>query len=86
MSVAVAVQDEQGDAITDAEVVFSVDGGEEQACDGNHCGWEREGTFVVTARKAGYDDAQKSIVVGPDADGCHVESQTLTLTLTSTEP
>lgn len=75
------MKDEQGDPITDAEVVFSVDGGEEEACDANHCGSEREGTFVITARKAGYEDAQKSIVVGPDADGCHVETETLALTL-----
>jgi hypothetical protein len=88
-SVAVDVRDEQDNPITDAEVVFSVDGSAEEACDGLPtsyvCGWEREGTFVITARKAGYDDARASVEVGEDEDGCHVAGQSLTLTLIATD-
>lgn len=87
VSVTATVEDEAGDPVDDADVVFRVDGGDEQDCsllsDGQYsCGFEVEGAIVVTARKAGFVDAESGAVdVVEDADGCHVVGQSVTLTL-----
>lgn len=85
-SVQVTVVDAQGQQLSDVSVVFTVDGSPESDCenisDGLYvCGWEREGSFVVTARKTGYEDAHTSVHVGPTASGCHVDGKQITLTL-----
>jgi hypothetical protein len=85
-SVQVTVTDEQGPA-TDTTVVFSVNGGAETDCETITesdfvCGWEREGNFVITARKTGYADATQSVKVGRTEDGCHVEGKRVELELT----
>lgn len=86
-SVNVTVSDEADAVVDDADVVFSVDGGAEQACDnlgggGYACGTEIEGDFVVTARKDGFVDAVSgTVTVEKDADGCHVVGESVALTL-----
>jgi hypothetical protein len=90
-SVSVTVLDEAGQRVQDARVTFTRDGGaEEQAecvpsASGAGCaqwvaGWERPGDFVVKATSAdGTRQAQGQATVG---DGtCHVEGQSLQLTL-----
>ena len=84
-SVQVTVTDDQGQPLTDAKVTFSVNGQAAEDCKllGNDyvCGWEIKGAFVITARKAGYVDAQQSVSVGELPDGCHVDGKQLTLQL-----
>jgi hypothetical protein len=85
-SVQVTVTDEQGPA-TDTTVVFSVNGGAETDYETITesdfvCGWEREGNFVITARKTGYADAVQSVKVGRTENGCHVEGKRIELELT----
>lgn len=85
-SVTVNVKDGAGAAVTDATVTYTVDGGASKTCesilmDGTYvCGYEEEGAFVVTATK-GAMTATQNITIGKTPDGCHVEGQTITLTL-----
>jgi hypothetical protein len=86
-SVQVTVVDPQGNQLSDASVVFSLDGSPESNCENISeglyvCGWEREGSFVVSARKVGYRDAHTSVDVGLMSSGCHVDGKQITLTLT----
>jgi hypothetical protein len=85
--VQVIVTAEQGARVTDACVVFAVNGGAENDRelfgDKYISGWEREGNFVIAARKASYADAQKSVRVESIENGCHVAGKQLTLELTS---
>lgn len=85
-SVRVTVVEAEGKPLSDVSVVFSLDGSPETNCENISeelyvCGWEREGSFVVTARKAGYGDAQTSVDVGLMSSGCHVDGKQITLTL-----
>jgi hypothetical protein len=85
-SVQVTVVEAGGKPLGDVSVVFSLDGSPESDCENVYddlyvCGWEREGKFVVTARKAGYGDAQTSVDVGLSSSGCHVDGKQVTLTL-----
>ena len=86
-SVTATVEDADGNPVDDAAVVFSDDGAAEVACqflaDGQYaCGTEVEGSIVVTARKAGFVDAESSALdVALDDDGCHVVGKAVTLTL-----
>lgn len=88
-SVSVNVKDVDGAAIDDAEVVYTVDDGDEEDCDnlgeGRYaCGAEVAGDFVVTAIKAGYADAERGVTV---EDGeCHVAGETVELILVETGP
>ena len=85
-SVTVKVVDMAGAVIADAVVTFSVNGGAAETCeafpDGTSyvCGLEREGQFSITATK-GADTKTQAVTVTKTADGCHVEGQTITITL-----
>ncbi|HEX5747993.1 MAG TPA: hypothetical protein VFZ09_17255 [Archangium sp.] len=91
-SVQVNVVDPRGNAVRDARVTFTRDGsaeqqalcnGSEQAqgnCDTWVTGYEQPGEYVITATSAdGQRTARQSVSVGEDE--CHVQSQTVTLTL-----
>ena len=90
-SVSVTVLDEAGQRVQDARVTFTRDGGaEEQAdcvpsttgsgCSGWVAGWEQPGDFVIKATSAdGTRQAQGQVTV--DDGTCHVEGQSLQLTL-----
>lgn len=85
-SVMAKVVDGAGAAVTDAMVTYTVDGGASKTCDsvamdGNYvCGYEEAGAFVVTATK-GAMTATQNVTIVKTADGCHVEGQSITLTL-----
>jgi hypothetical protein len=89
-SVSVHVVDAQGEAVTDAKVTFTRDGGASQPAEcvypaGEGCeswvtAWERTGHFVVRAESADgtkHDEAAVDVT----EDDCHVQGKTLTLTL-----
>lgn len=91
-SVNVKVVDAQGMAVTDAVVTFSVNGGADEmaecvnpvggmgTCQEWVAGWERDGNFTVTATSAdGMKTATQMVTVTKDA--CHVQPQSVTLTL-----
>jgi hypothetical protein len=85
----VSIQDTAGSPIDSSllEVTFTVDGGGSTPCDdvgdGWVCGWETSGDLVVTARADGYEDAEATVTIARGE--CHVEGQTLTLTLDAAE-
>lgn len=84
-SLTVKVVDGMGAAVSDATLTFSVDGGAAQNCenfmDGSYvCGFEIDGTFVVTATK-GMATQMQTVVVKLTENGCHVDSQSITMTL-----
>ena len=91
-SVQVNVVDPQGNPQRDARVTFTLDGGPEQQalcngseqtqgnCDSWVTGYEQPGDYVITATSAdGQRTARQSVSVTEDE--CHVQSQTVTLTL-----
>ncbi|TNE87973.1 MAG: hypothetical protein EP330_16940 [Deltaproteobacteria bacterium] len=83
-SVIVFVEDSGGTPVADAEVVFTVDGGAEEACmdnDGGEfvCGFEQDGHFAITGDGWGF--APTTVEVDVDADACHVITETVTLVL-----
>lgn len=85
-SVSVSVVDDAGTFLSDATVVFSVDGGADEPCElvGDTsfvCGWERAGEIVVKASKAGLMGDNETVVVEMDADGCHVVGQAIEILL-----
>jgi hypothetical protein len=83
-SVVVKVLDAAGVSVTDAEVVFSVNGGIMQACTvlatSFVCGMESGGAFVITATR-GID--MGTVEVNVRRDECHVITQTVELILTA---
>lgn len=85
-SVTVKVVDVSGAIIVDATLTFSVNGGAAEMCDvapdgmSYVCGYERDGDITITATK-GADTKSATVTVTKTPDGCHVESQTLTITL-----
>ncbi|OJT25784.1 hypothetical protein BO221_07995 [Archangium sp. Cb G35] len=91
-SVQVNVVDPRGNPVRDARVTFSLNGSAEQLalcnggeqtqgnCDTWVTGYEQPGNYVVTATSAdGQRTARQSVTVGEDE--CHVQTQTVTLTL-----
>lgn len=85
-SLTVEVLDPEGKPIQDAQVHFSVDGGDSQICDGwgngtYVCGYEVAGELTVTVEAEGYLDAQTVANVVMDDVGCHVVGQAVSLTL-----
>jgi hypothetical protein len=85
-SVTVTVVDATGAVVTDAVVTFTVDSGTLETCaplpDGTSCtcGYEREGTFAVTAIKGGMTNT-RYVTITKSGDACHVEGQSITITL-----
>ena len=86
-SVTLEVVDAQTDEpITDADIAFTVDGGEPRApadaFDGTYgLAYEEEGTFEVTIAAPGYEPAQRTYDIELDAEGCHVDGVTDTVEL-----
>ncbi|MFE8603984.1 Ig-like domain-containing protein [Archangium violaceum] len=91
-SVQVNVVDPRGTPVRDARVTFSLNGSAEQLalCNGSELAqgncdtwvtsYEQPGNYVVTATSAnGQRTARQSVTVGEDE--CHVQTQTVTLTL-----
>ena len=91
-SVQVNVVDPRGNPQRDARVTFTLDGGPQQQalcngseqtqgnCDNWVTGYEQPGDYVITATSAdGQRTARRSVSVTEDE--CHVQSQTVTLTL-----
>ena len=88
-SVNVVLTGEFGEAIPDAAVQYSVNGGELRDCEPANwddslvaesafiCGWEEAGDFTIVASAEGYESTETQIVV--EADECHVISQSLEL-------
>jgi hypothetical protein len=85
-SVTAKVVDKTGAIVSDAVVTFSVDGGAAEMCEtfpdgtGYVCGHERAGQFTVSATK-GADTKTQTVTVKKTDDGCHVDSQSITITL-----
>jgi hypothetical protein len=74
-SVNVTVADDGGAGVDDAEVTYTVDGGNESDCEsfgeGDYaCGVEESGEITVYVVAAGFEEAQQTVEV--DADRCHV--------------
>jgi hypothetical protein len=88
-SVTVEVVDADGTPVEGASVTFSVNDAEAQPCEdmgGSFvCGWEQAGEVTVVASAPGYVDGTGTVTVGEDNEGCHVESQTLTVVLDGQE-
>jgi hypothetical protein len=91
-SVQVNVVDPRGNPVRDARVTFTLNGSAEQQalCNGSeqtqgNCdtwvtGYEQPGDYVITVTSAnGQRTTRQSVSVGEDE--CHVQSQTVTLTL-----
>ncbi|HYO69263.1 MAG TPA: hypothetical protein VEU33_24610 [Archangium sp.] len=91
-SVQVNVVDPRGNPVRDARVTFTLNGSEVQQalCNGSelaqgNCdtwvtGYEQPGEYIITATSAdGQRTARQSVSVGEDE--CHVQSQTVMLTL-----
>lgn len=85
-SVTVKVVDMAGAIVSDAVVTFTVDGGASTACEqfpggeSYTCGYELDGEFIITVTK-GADTKTQSVTVKNEADGCHVDSELITITL-----
>ncbi len=82
VSVSVSVVDGDGQAVPDAAVTYSVDGGVDVACDRLSdetstfaCGYEVSGSLEIVVIATGYAPFDRTLVV--EADACHVISQTL---------
>ena len=88
-SVTVSLVDDAGAAIpAEAEPVveYAVDGGAAEPCDSIDgasfvCGYEVAGELTISASASGFAPASEVVEVPMTADGCHVESQSLTLAL-----
>ncbi len=83
-SVSVKVVDAQGAPVPDATLTFS-NGALVQDCvnmmNGLYvCGYEEDGPITVTATK-GADTNMQGVTVMQSPDGCHVEGQSITITL-----
>lgn len=72
-----------GSVVEDAEVVFSVDGGDFDACenlgDSWVCGWEIAGDSIVRASAPGSDTVERSYAITSDI--CHVDGKSDTIEL-----
>jgi hypothetical protein len=92
-SVSLTVVDAAGDPVADAVAEWSVDGGAWSSCDAVFepgsfaCGWEVSGTLSISVTADGYADWSDDVVVGMDAEGCHVVGAVVTAVLeASTDP
>lgn len=84
-SVSVQVVDGSGMPVSEATVTFSVNGGPAQNCEtfmsGSYvCGYEQAGMITITATN-GTDTQMQTVTVTKTADGCHVQGQSITITL-----
>jgi hypothetical protein len=83
-SLRIFVVDSTGSAITDATVTYSVDDGPTQDCNNApnsnefYCAQERAGDFLITVSRGATKKTQSLEV---DEDYCHVETETITITL-----
>jgi hypothetical protein len=87
-SVQVTVVDADGNAPTNPAVTFQPAGGQESPCDSfgeasNEftCGFEVSGDITIRATADGLQGAEQVVNVGETADGCHVETEQITITL-----
>ena len=90
-SVQVTLSDAQGVAIAAATVRFQVNGGDWQdatciSTDTSLCtewvtGYETEGTYNIEASKEGYETGTATTEVTLTDDGCHVDTQQVSITL-----
>lgn len=84
-----------GDALDEASIVYSVDGGTEtitactnddafvEHCDSFTLAYEVEGEFEITISASGYEDQTKTVTIEKTEDGCHVIGKTLTVNMVS---
>ncbi len=84
VSVTVNVTGNAGDAINDAIVSFTVDGGAASDCsflaDGDYlCGTEQSGDFVITISRPGFITETATATVA--ADECHVIGESVAVVL-----
>jgi len=86
-SLGIRVTDQTGAPVTDATVTASVDDEAPLGCAASGslgdytCDFfEREGVFTVRAARAG-ETASATATVGRTADGCHVDTEALALTV-----
>ena len=87
-SVNVQILDETGQPVADATPTYSVDGGEEQACEddgtgGYNCGEDQSGEITVHVSLDGYEDEEASVTV--EADECHVITESLEIQLVASQ-
>lgn len=80
-SVSVRVEDASGAPVNEATLTYSVDGGASKACDGSVCGWDEVGDFVITAEGAEGQMNTEEVTVQRASDGCHADSQHVTVVL-----
>lgn len=88
-SLAVTVTESGGGAVDDADVTAALDGAAPQACeavgqgDGSYACpfFEQVGQFVVSAERAGFTGDSATVTVALTADGCHVDTAAVSLTL-----
>ena len=75
-----------------ATVVYAVDGGEFKACDAEDvipdaefatyfCGWEEVGEFTYKVSGDSIGETTGTAVIGLSDDGCHVETEEISLTV-----
>ncbi len=83
LSVLVHVEDDGGDAISEAEVSYTTDGATWMPCEGMGsdwgCGWEVSGEITVRAEAEGLQTTEDTVTV--EQGECHVIQQELTLVL-----
>ncbi|MBN2798194.1 MAG: hypothetical protein JXX28_03540 [Deltaproteobacteria bacterium] len=86
-AVNVTVVDDLGDALSTAEVVYSVGQAAPIACDNvgagaYACAYEVEGEITVSATaEGGFAPDEATVTVALDEEGCHVVPQAVTLVL-----
>ncbi len=90
-SVQVTVDDDAGEPVTDAVVTFRANDGIAQRCategDGLYfCGVELFGDFVISVTRTGFVGQTAAVTVERDAEGCHVVTETLAITLAPVAP
>lgn len=82
-AISLTVVDEFGAPIVDTTAIYTVDGGDEQDCDGADgdytCGWEMEGEFEVTVDAPGFQAYTFTQEVF--SDECHVLTEVVEHTL-----
>jgi hypothetical protein len=85
-SLNLSVEAPDGSAVIGADVQYTVDGSDPEPCqswdDGTYvCGYEDSGSIEATVKADGYLEASVVVEVPMDDSGCHVVSQSATLTL-----
>lgn len=93
-AVSFSVVDENGDKLLSARAAYHVDGGEWQVAeaidycsDGEICGgsfvagWDQAGHYEIKIEADGYLPVTTAVDVTMEADGCHVDSEVLTIPL-----